>query len=540
MLGGAGKKSCIDIDRDTGAGEGPETIGGNMTISRIASFGACLLALAVGTAHAETSDPPLVNNPAAYNWTIWGKGEHHGFIRDTEVPGGSAFHVEVDTRPADGHPWDIGVHTPTGADIHKGDPVVIAFWARSESGPVHFYAGARGDSDGSPDVAAATVDIDETWRLHYLEGTSPGDFAAGHVDLNLQVAGQKQTLDFGPVYILAGPTANRDMASESRLADIAVGSVEDFTIDNAAAGVTLAATLRMPAGQGPYPTVVLFSGHGPFTRNNDSVLTRALNANGIATLEYDKRGTGASTGHYDDAALSDLIDDAAKVTAWLQTRPEADPKHIGVLGGSEGGLIAPAIAAGNSSVSFVVALAGPAVSSDHILLTQVELQMKSAGAPEAQITQVLDMYRAGLASLKTANSDAEAEANLRTALAPYVVSGLITAEQVDGVVKGFAPRGIRELSKHDPQAVLRQVHVPVLAVFGSVDRQVPAADNMPAWRQGLEDNPDVTVVELQGYNHLFQHAKTGTVEEWSELKEAQGSDPEFLKLIVDWIKAHTR
>src|SRR5581483_6610124 len=142
---------------------------------------------------------------------------------------------------------------------------------------------------------------------------------------------------------------------------------QDVTLENAAAHVRLAGTLSVPEGKGPFPAVVLVSGTGQNTRDEDVwghkvfvVLADALNRRGFAVLRYDKRGVGGSGGDFGTATTADFASDADSAMEWLRSQPKIDARRVGVLGHSEGGIIAPMVAAADKNAAFVVMIAGPA------------------------------------------------------------------------------------------------------------------------------------------------------------------------------------
>jgi dienelactone hydrolase len=166
----------------------------------------------------------------------------------------------------------------------------------------------------------------------------------------------------------------------------------DVHFENRAAQVRLAGTLTIPAGKGPFPAVVLISGTGANTRDEVSaghkiflVLADALTRKGVLVLRYDKRGVGSSTGSYGDATTADFASDAKAAVDWLAALPDVDPRHIGVIGHSEGGLIAPMVAVADKNVAFVVMLAGPGVRGDKLFVEQAAEVALASGAPRAYV-----------------------------------------------------------------------------------------------------------------------------------------------------------
>ena len=293
----------------------------------------------------------------------------------------------------------------------------------------------------------------------------------------------------------------------------------------------LAGTLSLPHGKGPFPAVLLIAGSGPHTRNEPFlghqpflVISDYLTRRGIAVLRYDKRGTGGSLGDYQNATTVDFADDARAAVALLRTRAEIDPGQIGLVGHSEGGLIAPMIAASDPKIAFVVMLAGPGVDGRRILLEQDRLIRIANGGHPALVQEGVESDRR---------------------LFDLILSGA-TAEQVraaNGTRQSIAPdepppqsnpfQWLRFFLGYDPVPALRSLKIPVLAMNGSKDLQVPAAQNLPPIRAALADNPKAEVVELPGLNHLFQTAGSGSPNEYGEIEETFA--PEALKVMGDFV-----
>jgi pimeloyl-ACP methyl ester carboxylesterase len=312
---------------------------------------------------------------------------------------------------------------------------------------------------------------------------------------------------------------------------------EDVSYRNAGAGITLAATLTMPSGTGPFPAVVLITGSGPQDRDESLmghrpflVLSDYLTRHGIAVLRADDRGVAKSTGTFATATSADFATDAEAGVTYLQSRTEIDAKKIGLVGHSEGGLIAPMIAARNPAVAFIVLMAGSGVSGDEILLEQGRLIAAANGATPEQLAQNATRMRAALQLVKTEQDETVLAAKLREQL-----TGLVPAEAIDAQVKPLLSPWYRYFVRYDPAPALTRVKVPVLAINGEKDLQVPPKQNLPAIRKALESggNTRIEVVELTGLNHLFQTAKTGAPSEYAQIEETMA--PLALDTITRWI-----
>lgn len=322
-------------------------------------------------------------------------------------------------------------------------------------------------------------------------------------------------------------------------------TVQDVHFDNAAAGVTLAGTFSAPLGQGPFPTLVLIAGSGANARDEEvfghkifMVLADALNRAGMAVLRYDKRGVGGSTGSYASATSDDFAGDARAALAYLRTRADVDSRHLGLLGHSEGGVIAPQIAADDPAVAFVVLLAGPGVNGERILLTQKALILRANGAPEAQIAQAVSFNRRAFDIVAQSQSVDDALQQLKAAFDPLVASQHITRAQADILISQVTSPWMRFFLRYDPAPRLKKVTVPVLALNGALDLQVEPAENLSAIRQALAGNKDATVLEMPGLNHLFQTAKTGAPTEYGAIEETMSATA--LNTITAWVAGHVQ
>ncbi len=316
--------------------------------------------------------------------------------------------------------------------------------------------------------------------------------------------------------------------------------------------ITLAGTLTLPPEGGPFPAVLLITGSGAQDRNEEifdhkpflliaDVLTRA----GIAVLRVDDRGVGGSSRGSPSATSADFVHDVLSGVEFLITHPEINPLKVGLIGHSEGGMIAPMAAVESHDVAFIILLAGTGVPGEEILLEQTRLITKAAGATEdeldAQFTaqrQALDLARIGADSLTVREAVTElidvqfarlSEVE-RQAITPEIREQQITQATVQVLLPWF-----RYFLGFDPRTALRQVSVPVLAINGGLDLQVPPSQNLPeiAIALGEAGNTDITIREFPGLNHLFQTAGSGSPSEYALIEETMS--PVVLETIRDWI-----
>jgi len=318
---------------------------------------------------------------------------------------------------------------------------------------------------------------------------------------------------------------------------------EDVVFDGGAPNVRLAGTLTEPKGDGPFPAVVLVSGSGPNARNEAIfghqiflVLADHLTRQGNAVLRYDKRGVGASTGHYAKATTLDFVADAQAAAAYLRARKDIDPRRVGLVGHSEGGLIVPMVAVRDPSTAFIVMMAGPGVNGADILTLQGRLLTKAAGMSDAQVDAQSALRAQMIAIVRDEKDPAVAEAKLRAVAAAAPKLEGVSPAAMDAQIRALNTDWFRFFFNYDPAPVLRQVRCPVLAISGSKDLQVPPDQNLPAIRAALAHDPDADIEELPGLNHLFQTAKTGGIGEYGQIEETIA--PLALDTFTLWILKH--
>ena len=330
-------------------------------------------------------------------------------------------------------------------------------------------------------------------------------------------------------------------------------TVRDVTFPGGAAGVTLAGTLTVPPGAGPFPAVVLIAGSGRVDRDETGfghkiflLLADTLTRRGIAVLRYDKRGVSKSTGSYALATTADFAADADAAVNFLKTQAGINPKKIGLLGHSEGGVIAPLVASEHpADVAFVVLLAGPGMIGEKILLAQQVLAGKAEGATDA------DIQKNATVSKKVFDLDAqEPNPAVFQAKAQKIILAALTPEDKKEVgdpvqfaqkqIHTFLSPWFRYFLTYDPRYALQKTRCPVLALDGSKDVQVPPAEDLAAIGSALSagGNVNITIHELPNLNHLFQTCTTGSPLEYAKIPETMA--PVLLTTVGDWITAQTR
>jgi pimeloyl-ACP methyl ester carboxylesterase len=307
--------------------------------------------------------------------------------------------------------------------------------------------------------------------------------------------------------------------------------------------VKLAGTLTIPDGRGPFPAVVLLSGSGPEDRDESlfghkpfAVLADHLSRNGIAVLRYDDRGFAKSTGNHARSTSADFATDANAAFRFLIDHPDIKQDAIGFVGHSEGGMLGPIAAATNDRVAFLVLLAGPGTDIVQLLLSQRRLVALSQGASNELLDKSEPIIRDILQAVRTAPDSQAAMDAIRAVLPSERLQSLgATDAQRDAIAASFTSTWMRYFIKYDPAPNLSRLRVPVLALNGSKDRQVPPAENLAAIRAALSANRDVTIKELPGLNHMFQTSETGAVIEYERIPETFA--PVALDLITEWIRS---
>jgi pimeloyl-ACP methyl ester carboxylesterase len=259
-------------------------------------------------------------------------------------------------------------------------------------------------------------------------------------------------------------------------------------------------------------------GHRPFL-----VLADYLTRKGIAVLRVDDRGMGGSTGEVMTATTEDFAGDVLAGVEFLKSRgKQIDIDKIGLIGHSEGAMIAPMVALRSPDVAFIVMMAGTGVPGDEILMAQVS---KAAGTPAATLAKNLELERQVLEVIKR-EADPKVRASRLRELSPQA--------------QAAASPWFRFFVLYDPAPALRKITCPVLALNGELDLQVPSSLNLPAIAKALEDggNHDYQIVKFPKLNHLFQTSQTGLVSEYGQIEETIA--PVALETMSTWILRHTR
>jgi pimeloyl-ACP methyl ester carboxylesterase len=332
---------------------------------------------------------------------------------------------------------------------------------------------------------------------------------------------------------------------------------EDVTFKNG--DVTLAGTLTLPEGEGPHPAVVLISGSGAQNRDEEifgfrpfAILAEELSNAGIAVLRYDDRGIGGSSAGTADDTSETFAGDVEAAIAFLKTRPEIDGAKIGLMGHSEGGIIAPIVAVETGDPAFLILLAGSSIPGDDLLVEQAVAVNAANGASDAELASTREQQRAvvdavvsgeGLEQLRADMVRQYREAAEKLPAQQKQALGDLDQRAEATVGAQFAQlesAWMKFFLTHDPAPTLEKVTVPVLALFGEKDVQVPPAANVDALKAALEKagNEDVSVSVIPGANHLFQAADTGSPNEYTTLPKEFA--PGVIETIVDWLNERVK
>jgi len=333
-------------------------------------------------------------------------------------------------------------------------------------------------------------------------------------------------------------------------------NIDSVEYDNTDKTVHLGATLTYPKTKGPFTTVVMITGSGQQDRDETilghkpfAVIADYLTKHGIAVLRVDDRMKGLSKGNIVTATSADYANDVMTSINYLLTRKEIDKRKIGVMGHSEGGLIAPMIYTKFPSLAFIISLAGTGVSGAEILFKQQTDPLKNV-VSEKVFNAYADLTQQTLAVIHNnySLSDSLILENVKTVFTKWKTnhddSTLIKLNAKNVSAEVYANRQIKAelipwykyFIATEPNDFWNKVKCPVLALNGEKDIQVYPDQNITAITTSLmkAGNKNVTTKIFPGLNHLFQHCTKCTVQEYPELEETFA--PEVLVYITDWLK----
>ncbi len=326
---------------------------------------------------------------------------------------------------------------------------------------------------------------------------------------------------------------------------------EEVTFQNKMAdSVTLAGTLTIPEGNGPFKAVVLVTGSGPQNRNEALlghepflVLSDYLTRKGIIVLRYDDRGIAKSTGNFETATSADFATDANAAVNYLKSRKDLNISEIGIAGHSEGGLIAPLAASQNKNVDFIVLIAGPGIAGDSILNLQGDLIAKASGYSEPTV-MALNQLRHQIIQVVKTETDTAIMAKKIIALnkefllatSPDVLEEIqMTIADSTSGIDFYANSWMKYFLTYDPRPALEKIKIPVLAINGTTDLQVPYKENLGAIEKALQvaGNKNYKIVPMENLNHLFQTSNSGSPMEYAT--NAESFNEHAMMVIGEWI-----
>ena len=330
---------------------------------------------------------------------------------------------------------------------------------------------------------------------------------------------------------------------------------EDVRFRNSKDSISLAGTLTLPQKDGNFPAVILITGSGPQNRDEELmghkpflVLSDYLTRNGIAVLRFDDRGFGESEGNFQTATTFDFAADVESAVEYLKTRKEINKNKIGLAGHSEGGIIAPIVAARmTDDIDFIVLLAGTGIRGDELLLLQQKLIYSASGVSEVELEKILESNRKAFKLILQSKDDKILEKELTEFIKETIKSDstsipaeMTENELVELQVSRITNPWMLNFIRFDPATVLEKVKCPVLAVNGAKDLQVPPNENLTAIKNALDKggNQNVTIILIPDLNHLFQECKTGLPDEYGEIE--QTFSPIALEDITNWIVKQTK
>ncbi len=331
---------------------------------------------------------------------------------------------------------------------------------------------------------------------------------------------------------------------------------DDVEYDNADKTVHLAGTLTYPSSGSNFPTAILISGSGQQDRNSNilghkpfAVIADRLTKLGFAILRVDDRGIGKSVGEVRKASSADFAKDVITSLEYLKSRKEIDANRIGLIGHSEGGLIASIVAAERKDINFVVLLAGPGINGADLLAEQGEQILLKSGVSKEAVAAYSPLYKK-MIQLSIEETDSLTIAmKAYKALSDWKKStnvtyqkelGLDTKEGADEIrdnlVSGFSNPWMKYFLKSEPSIFIEQLTAKVLALNGEKDIQVIATSNTEGIKKALQKSksPSYEVKILPGLNHLFQKCKSCSLQEYATLEETFSEDA--LTAMAQWLQ----
>jgi len=334
-------------------------------------------------------------------------------------------------------------------------------------------------------------------------------------------------------------------------------NVQDTIYFNADKSIQYGATITYPKnGKKTFPLLILITGSGQQDRDETlsdhkpfAIIADYLTKLGYAVMRVDDRGVGQTTGDVVHATSADFANDVLAGIAFAKTLPYINKKEIGLLGHSEGGLIAPMVAAQSKDVAFIVSLAGVGVKGIDLVEKQQTDMMAAEGIPQNDAQHLVGFSQKAITIFGTEKDSADAIKKTEVAFYEWKktmpdsslktlklnMDSAATIAFIRTMYNRTANPWTQFFIKSNAARYWSKVSVPVLAINGSKDIQVAAQENLQAIKKAATSNGNkkVTIIELPGLNHLFQTCNKCTLEEYDELEES--FSPQALKTIGDWL-----
>ena len=299
--------------------------------------------------------------------------------------------------------------------------------------------------------------------------------------------------------------------------------------------IKLAGTLVSPSEGTKHPAIILVHASGAEDREYLLPLAHFLVGHGVAVLGYDKRGVGSSSGDWHTASFDDLAGDVVAAFDYLKTRSDVDASQIGLLGWSQAGWVMPLAAARAKGIAFLISISGAGIPAAETTIDQTMNDLRARGLKPETVDQIVDLMKLQYRFARTGQGW-----NDYTAARAALVARLGQAPETfpaspDDPYLGF----VRRLYFYDPAPTLRQLHIPILALFGELDDNIIAGKNKAAWDSALRagGNPDYTLRILPKANHLMLEAKLGSN---AEMPSLQRFVPAYAETVIDWLASRVR
>ena len=330
---------------------------------------------------------------------------------------------------------------------------------------------------------------------------------------------------------------------------------EEVVFENTKTGITLSGTLTQPKGEGSFPAVILISGSGPQDRNEEilghkpfMVIADYLSNRDMAVLRFDDRGVGKSKGDFGTATSMDFASDVEAGVIFLKSHPKINSKKIGLIGHSEGGMIAPIVASRDKEINFIVLLAGPATSGEQVILSQIKKMLEVDNTDKEIIKTHLRDSKHIYKLLKRHAHKQKAASAIRkyytkrakkTPVSEHLLMGYSTQAVEIKIISMNSP-WFRFFLTFEPETYLKNVDCPIFAMYGGKDVQVLAHENSEAMQRISKKNKkkNIHIKIYEGKNHLFQNAQKGTILEYAMIEETISED--VLKEMWEWIEIRVR